>query len=219
MSKQNSLKIILTTIIVLIISAIAVFTVVNWAEVVKKFQGAANKDGFEKHERNTVPPVQNSTTSNTVDESKNSSLVPDETKTTPHPTETAKTTSKFDEPLSPPVKDTTPIGLDEPPIIKPKDSAKTKINEDNFATNVLIDSPKTNFNSEKPAKISPKKHKHGRKHHHKKHKARNSVKTSGLEKRVSYLEKKFGIKKPKSKQASLANRVYRLEKMITKSKK
>ena len=56
MNRQNNLKIIITTVIVLVISAIAVFTVVNWAEIVRKFQGAAAKnDGFEKHERNTVP--------------------------------------------------------------------------------------------------------------------------------------------------------------------
>lgn len=216
MNRQNSLKIIPTTIIVLIIAAIAVFTVANWAEVVKKFQGAANKDGFEKIERNTVPPTTTNTPTTTMDEPKKVDSILEDTKTTPHPTETAKTTSKFDEPLSPPVKDSTPIGLDEPPILKPKDNSKTKIAEDNLATNVLIDSPKTNFNPEKPAKITKKKYHHVKKHH-KKYKHHRVVKASGLEKRVSYLEKKFGIKK--TKQTSLANRVYRLEKIITKSKK
>jgi hypothetical protein len=58
------------------------------------------------------------------------------------------------------------------------------------------------------------------KKHHRRHRHSRIAKSSGLEKRVSYLEKKFGVKKPvNKKQASLANRVYRLEKLITKKKK
>lgn len=227
MNRQNNLKIILTTVIVLVISAIAVFTVVNWAEIVKKFQGAAAKnEGFEKHERNTVQPnnVDTSTNTSIVDSSKDSSAVHDEAKILHHPTESnTKSFSKFDEPLNPEPKDSPPIGLDEPPL-KAKDTntfkSKTKEDYPLLADN-QFDSPKT-AHPEKNAKLSKsKKNIHFKKHYRKRrHIYKKVVKANGLEKRVTFLEKKFGVKKTAGKkQSSLANRVYRLEKLITKKKK
>ncbi len=227
MNRQNNLKIILTTVIVLVISAIAVFTVVNWAEIVKKFQGAAAKnEGFEKHERNTVQPnnVDTSTNTSIVDSSKDSSPVPDEAKILHHPTESnTKSFSKFDEPLNPDPKDASPIGLEEPPV-KAKDSKliKPKSKEEYpLLTDSQFDSPKMAPPEKSVKTNSSKKYVHAKRHHRKhKHGHKKVVKANGLEKRVTFLEKKFGVKKPSGKkQSNLANRVYRLEKLITKKKK
>lgn len=227
MNRQNNLKIILTTVIVLVISAIAVFTVVNWAEIVKKFQGAAAKnEGFEKHERNTVQPNNVDTATNTsiADSSKDSSAVQDEAKILHHPTESnTKSFSKFDEPLNPDPKDASPIGLDEPPakvkdskLIKPKAKEEYPLLTDN-----QFDSPKMAPPEKSVKTNSSKKYVHAKKHH-RKHKRtyKKVVKANGLEKRVTFLEKKLGLKKTtRKKQSNLANRVYRLEKLITKKKK
>ncbi len=226
MNRQNNLKIILTTVIVLVISAITVFTVVNWGEIVKKFQGAAAKnDGFEKHERNTVQPNNADTAPTTSDSAKDSSNLPDESKILHHPTESnTKSFSKFDEPLNPEVKDIKPIGLDDPPV-KAKDSANTfkpKTNEEfPLATDNSLDSNKKIFPPEKSIKMSKgNKHIHAKRHHRKhRHLRKRIVKSNALEKRISFLEKKFGVKKPSGKkQANLANRVYTLEKLISKKK-
>jgi hypothetical protein len=227
MNRQNNLKIILTTVIVLVISAITVFTVVNWAEIVKKFQGAAAKnEGFEKHERNTVQPnnVDTSTNTSVVDSSKDISAVQDESKILHHPTESnTKSFSKFDEPLNPETKDATPIGLDEPPVkakdskvIKPKTKGDYPLLADGQFDSPLTPTPEKSIKMNKS-----KKYFHAKKHHRKHRHIRNgALKGRGLEKRVTFLEKKFGVKKTAGKkQTSLANRIYRLEKLITKKKK
>ena len=225
MNRQNNLKIILTTVIVLVISAIAVFTVVNWAEIVKKFQGAAAKnDGFEKHERNTVQPSNVDTAVNSSEPAKDSSSL-EEPKILHHPTESnTKSFSKFDEPLNPEVKDIKPIGLDDESPVKAKEPVNTykpKAKEDfPLLADTTLDSNKKSFSPEKSVSASKGYKKFRAKKHHRRHRHSRIAKSSGLEKRVSYLEKKFGVKKPvNKKQASLANRVYRLEKLITKKKK
>ncbi|HRG48645.1 MAG TPA: hypothetical protein PLX69_15165 [Leptospiraceae bacterium] len=227
MNRQNNLKIILTTVIVLVISAITVFTVVNWADIVKKFQSAASKnDGYEKHERNTVQPSNVDTNATIVDSSKDSASIPDETKILHHPTESnTKSFSKFDEPLNPQPKEATPIGLDDLPPQKEKEpinSAKFKANEN---SPLLADTSLDAIRNSKPKKsiktYRSKRHFHAKKHHKRyRHSLAKSHKANGLEKRVIFLEKKFGVKKPNgNKQASLANRIYRLEKIITQKKK
>ena len=227
MNRQNNLKIILTTVIVLVISAITVFTVVNWADIVKKFQSAASKnDGYEKHERNTVQPSNVDTNATIVDSSKDSASIPDETKILHHPTESnTKSFSKFDEPLNPQPKDATPIGLDDLPPQKEKEpinSAKFKANENSpLLADTSLDSIK-NSKPRRSVKVNrSKKYFHPKRHYKRyRHAATKTYKANGLEKRVSFLEKKFGVKKSNgNKQASLANRIYRLEKIITKKKK
>jgi hypothetical protein len=229
MNRQNNLKIIITTVIVLVISAIAVFTVVNWAEIVKKFQGAASKsDGIEKHERNTVPPSSNTNTTVTntpTEEWKDIPASKDESKLTQNNLTDTKNTAKFEDnaKTNAKLKEADPYGIDDPPTLKPKDKeigtfAKFKDNDEYPMGNEGEVEKKVNPTSEKTVRMSKgKKH-----HHHRKYRGRRGkfTKVKNLDRRVTFLEKKLGIKKTvKGKKPSLENRIYRLEKLITKKKK
>ena len=219
MNRQNNLKIIITTVIVLVISAIAVFTVVNWAEIVRKFQGAAAKnDGFEKHERNTVPP--NNTTglisTNSKDETK--SLSSDK------PVSDTKNPSKDDTTkINPKSKEQDPYGLEEPATLKPKDSNspfKVRDNDEYPMGNENFNEKKNTVTPDKKAHVAKVRNYKYKKYRRKARVSKsNLVKVKNLDKRVTYLEKKLGVKKPiTKKKTSLENRIYQLEKLITKKK-
>ncbi|MBK8394535.1 MAG: hypothetical protein IPL26_04715 [Leptospiraceae bacterium] len=226
MNRQNNLKIIITTVIVLVISAIAVFTVVNWAEIVKKFQGAAAKtDGIEKHERNTVPPAQSNTVAatNTNEEWKDTIQAKDDSRKTPNSITDPNDSKLLEDKPKSKTKDSDIYGLEEPPTLKPKKisndlSAKDK---DQYSLGNESDTENKNiFSPEK--KVHLKK---GKSHKLKKYKRKTitrkqSVKVKNLDKRVTFLEKKLGLKKPKTTgKVSLEKRIYRLEKLVTKQKK
>ncbi|MBP9889951.1 MAG: hypothetical protein KBF93_26875 [Leptospiraceae bacterium] len=227
MNRQSNLKIIITTVIVLVIAAIAIFTVVNWAEIVKKFQGAAAKaDGIEKHERNTVPPTNhtNAFTANTDEwkdipsSHKEDTKLPNNTQIdvnskNPSKEDSLKTNSKL--------KEKDPYGLEEPPIISPKDSGigykYTHNDEYPMGNDSSLEPNNSPFN--KKTKVSA-----GKKYTKKKYKRKSRysktrlAKVKNLDKRVSYLEKKLGIKNSPKKKPSLEKRIYQLEKLIVKKK-
>jgi len=228
MNRQSNLKIIITTVIVLVIAAIAIFTVVNWAEIVKKFQGAATKaDGIEKHERNTVPPTNNHTNAFTANTDewkdipsthKEDAKLPNNTQVDPN----SKNPSKEDSiKINSKLKEQDPYGLEEPPIISPKDSGigyKYK-HSDEYPMGNESSLETNNFPFDKKTKVSK-----GKKYTKKKYKRKSRysktrlAKVKNLDKRVSYLEKKLGVTNSPKKKPSLEKRIYQLEKLIVKKK-
>lgn len=229
MNRQNNLKVIITTVIVLVIAAIAVFTVVNWAEIVQKFKGTGAKlDGIEKHERNTVPPSNSNTLvgTTTTDDWKDLPSSKEDNKSKDASLDTTtKNTPKDDYPkTNPRLSEKDPYGLEEPPIISPKDSGlnyKYKhTDEYSMGNESSLDSSAHSSSGKKTKLTKTKKYSH--KKYRKKHKKfrSNLARAKGLDKRVSYLEKKLGIKKqPTNKKVSLEKRIYQLEKLIIEKKK
>ena len=199
------------------------------SEIVRKFQGAAAKnDGFEKHERNTVPP--NNTTglisTNSKEDWKDLPSSKDETKSlsSDKPVSDTKNPSKDDTTkINPKSKEQDPYGLEEPATLKPKDSNspfKVRDNDEYPMGNENFNEKKNTVTPDKKAHVAKVRNYKYKKYRRKARVSKsNLVKVKNLDKRVTYLEKKLGVKKPiTKKKTSLENRIYQLEKLITKKK-
>lgn len=216
MKKQNTVRIILISIIFLILCAIGAYSILYWSKISEKIQAYSKKtETVPKFEKNTVtgelskleePAPSKETPRAPIDpmpekEKPNTFSNPPLSEREP-PLNPVKTEEKKHEPI-------------KSKILEPKEE-EPAIDEPTFPNEKKSDLLLYGENEKpaKPATLLEKKtaKKHARHKKYKKLKFRGSSKN--LAARVSRIEKKLGIKA--GKKESLSSRIYRLEKTIYK---
>jgi hypothetical protein len=206
---------------ILVIGIIGIFSYVNREQISAKFKTAvAKSDNVERYERNTVPTTPsapnlavNEDTTN-LNKTEDTPIITDKSSSIP-PVLEKKVPNKEDDPFG--------VGLDDPenPMLDAKTSSKaSKEKSSNKLTQPIKNFYPENTESDstestnKSAKLTSKKSNYAKAYKKKKRK----ISYKGLEKRISKLEKKLGIKKKSKKKVSLEKRVSRLEKIVKKKK-
>ena len=222
MNRQNSFKIILITVMILVIGIIGIFSYVNREQISAKFKTAvAKSENIERYERNTVPTspsnpnLANNEDTNQLNKTEDTPILTDKSISTPANLD-KKVTNKEDDPFG--------VGLEDPenPMLDAKTPSSKVTKEKNgnkivppvknfYPENTESDTPES---TNKSAKLTSKKYNYAKAYKKKKRK----ISYKGLERRISKLEKRLGVKKKSKKKVSLEKRVSRLEKIVKKKK-